>query len=180
MENVNETVNLSLTFLDENEDPIQPLTVGARDCHIPVNNGNKANTRLDVTIIAGSAVNSWKDSCVQFKTKQQPQELKIKLVTPHQHAPTGKPLFHFIRVESPGYKLIKEIRCYTGTNPNVYQVVQYAHHFPEHTHTVDIVFIMPIAPGQSTPQFAVNLFVTRLDTNTVENADPQVGNEPPN
>jgi hypothetical protein len=176
-----EKVNFSLAFLDENDDPIQPFTLGTGICHIPANNGNKANTQLNVEIAAdGQQVHGWKDSCVQFKTRQPQQELKIKLVTPHQHAPTGKPLFHFIRVESPGYELIKEIRCYTDTNPNVFQVVQYAHHFPEHTRMVDIVFIMPGDPGQVTPKFAVNLFVTRLDTHVVKNADPQVGNEPPN
>lgn len=177
-----ETVKFSLSLLDDSGDLIQPYIVGgavAPVCLIPPGNSNKADTQLDVAIVAGVPNGTWKDGCVKFKTRQSPQELKIKLATTHRHVSNGKPLFHFIRVESERYDLIKEIRCYTDPNPNIYQVVQYAHHFPEHTHTVDIVFTMSGDPLQPTKDFKVNLFVTRLDTHEIKNCDPQVGNEPP-
>lgn len=176
-----ENVTFSLTQLDENDVPLEPLIVGGGVCYIAQKQQNLVRTELSVNIVDTEEIPVWKDTCIQFRTNSNEQILRIKLHTQHFHAPTQRPLFHFIKLESlQGFEKIKEMRCYTDRMPGTHNaVIGYGVEFPKHTHTIDIVFGMSGLPGEITPQFKVDLIVTRLDTDAQKFCDPQVGNEPP-
>lgn len=180
-----DSVIARLIVLDEENNEVQctPMGEGGGVCHIVPDNKHFSDTKLTLRLRQdGETDSAWEKTCILFKTSTKPQLLTITLDTAHRHPnnlPTDKPLFHFIRIETKRYKLIKEIRCFTGLNPNVYQTVGYAQGFPDHTHTIKIVFDMDTTPGTKTLPFDIDLFTIRLDTFEVENHDPQVGNEPP-
>jgi hypothetical protein len=176
-----ENVTFSLTQLDKNDVPLEPLFGGGGVCYRAQKQQNLVTTALTVRIDHTGEIPVWKDTCIQFRTNSNEQILRIKLHTQHFHAPTQRPLFHFIELVSPtGYQKIKEMRCYTSPMPGPHNhVAAYGQPFPKHTHTIDIVFGMSGLPGDITPPFNVDLIVTRLDTGDQRNCDPQVGNEPP-
>jgi hypothetical protein len=176
-----ENVTFSLTQLDENDVPLEPLIVGGEVCYIAQRQQNLVTTALTVRIDDTGEIPVWKDTCIQFRTNSNEQILRIKLHTQHFHTPTQRPLFHFIKLVSlQGFPKIKEMRCYTGPMPGPHNAIRkYGQEFPVDTHTIDIVFGMSGLPGDTTPQFKVDLVVTRKDTGAQKFCDPQVGNEPP-
>ena len=152
---------------------------GGGVCHIVPNNLSIANAKFSIMIRpAGDISADWDKPCILYKTKDSPQKLIIELDTHNMHT-NGKPLFHFVRIETKQYALVKNIRCYYDSGLAKYVDGGYAMKFPDNTHTIEISFGMSTQYGTVTLPFDIDLFTTRLDNGEVKNHDPQVGNEPP-